>query len=210
MEAVQSFLKSRWFYALVFLGCVLPAVSLGWDTWQGDLGVNPVETLLHRSGRDAIGLLFASLSVTPLKRLTGWNRLQRVRRTIGVWSFVYAFSHFLIYVVFNELGDVQAILEDVLKRKFIFAGMLALSILIALTTTSTNGMIRRLGRRWQKLHRLVYVAAISATVHFVWGQKADISEPLIWAAGLTVLLGLRVVYATRKRAAARLSPAPSR
>ena len=192
-------MKKHWFYWLIFLGCLWPAVELVLDTYHGRLGVNPVETLLHETGRTALSILFAALSVTPIRRLTGWNRIQTVRRTLGVWSFVYALSHFLIYVVFNHLGDVQAILDDVFKRKFIFSGMLALSILFVLTLTSTNGMIRRLGKRWQKLHRLAYVAAIAGAVHFVWGQKADIREPLLWAAGLALLLGFRVVWALKRR-----------
>lgn len=192
-------MKKHWFYWLIFLGCLWPAIGLVLDTYQGRLGVNPVETLLHETGRTALSILFAALSVTPIRRLTGWNRIQSVRRMLGVWSFVYAFCHFLIYVVFNHLGDVQAILDDVFKRKFIFSGMLALSILLALTLTSTNGMIRRLGKRWQMLHRLAYVAAIAGAVHFVWGQKADIREPLIWAAGLALLLGFRVAWALKRR-----------
>jgi sulfoxide reductase heme-binding subunit YedZ len=135
--------------------------------------------------------------------------VQRVRRMIGLWSFVYALCHFTTYVALDQLGDVRAIADDVLKRKFIFSGMLAFVILLALAATSTNGMIRRLGRRWQQLHRLVYVAAVAGAVHFVWGQKADIREPLLWAGILAVLLGVRVVLAVRKRRAA-LSPAVSR
>jgi sulfoxide reductase heme-binding subunit YedZ len=192
-------MKTRWFYWVVFLGCLSPAIGLVRDTYAGQLGVNPVETLLHETGRTALAILFAALAVTPIRRLTGWNRIQSVRRMVGVWSFFYAFCHFLIYVVFNHLGDVRAILEDVVERKFIFSGMLALSILLLLTLTSTNGMIRRLGRRWQRLHRLVYVAAVAGVVHFAWGQKADIREPLLWASGLAVLLAFRIVWALRHR-----------
>jgi sulfoxide reductase heme-binding subunit YedZ len=198
-DAVQRLLQSRVFYPAVFLGCVWPGVVLIRRTFQGDLGVNPVETLLHETGRTALMLLLFALTITPIRRLTGWNRVQRVRRLIGVWSFVYAFSHFTIYVVFNHVGDVAAIWSDVTERPFIFMGMLALTILTLLAATSTNGMIRRLGRRWQRLHRLVYVAAVAGLVHFVWGQKADIREPLWWAGYLAVLLGLRLVFAVRKR-----------
>jgi sulfoxide reductase heme-binding subunit YedZ len=166
--------------------------------WEGDLGVNPVEALLHETGRDGLMLLIASLAITPIRRLTGWNRVQSVRRTVGVWSFVYAALHFAVYVAFDKVGDLRAIAEDVFERRFIFVGMLAFVILLLLTLTSTNGMIRRLGRRWQKLHRLVYVAAVAGSVHFIWGQKADIGEPLQWAAVLAILLGWRVVYAFRK------------
>ena len=203
-DAVVPALR-RLFYPAVLAGCVWPAVVLGRRTWTGDLGVNPVETLLHETGRTALALLLFTLTVTPVRRLTGWNRVQRVRRLLGVSSFAYALLHFTIYVVFNHLGDVRAIWEDVTERRFIFVGMLALVLLSLLAATSTNGMIRRLGRRWQRLHRLVYVAAVAATIHFVWGQKADIREPLWWAAGLAVLLGLRVVFHIRRRSSATAS-----
>ncbi len=212
--ARRTRILTRTFYWAVFLACLTPAALLVRDTYQGQLGVNPVETLLHQTGRTALAILLIALSVTPVRRLTGWNRVQGVRRMIGLWSFFYACCHFLIYVVFNELGDVHAIVADVLERRFIFVGMFTLVILLALAVTSTNGMIRRLGRRWQRLHRLVYVAAVAGTIHFAWGQKADIREPLQWAAFLAVLLGLRVVWALRSRRArvprtpARLARAP--
>jgi sulfoxide reductase heme-binding subunit YedZ len=198
-DAVQRLLQSRVFYPAVFLGCLWPGLVLIRRTFQGDLGVNPVETLLHETGRTALTLLLVALTITPIRRLTGWNRVQRVRRLIGVWSFAYAFLHFTTYVVFNHMGDLSAIWSDVTERPFIFMGMLALVILTLLAITSTNGMIRRLGRRWQQLHRLAYVAACAGVVHFIWGQKADIREPLWWAAFLAILLGLRVVFAWRKR-----------
>jgi len=140
-----------------------------------------------------------TLAVTPVRRFTGWNRVQIVRRTLGVWAFVYALCHFLIYVTFDQLGDVNAILEDVFKRRFIFVGMFAFVILLLLAITSTNGMIRLLGRRWQRLHRLVYAAAVAGGVHFVWGQKADIREPLVWFSILAALLVIRVFWTVRKR-----------
>lgn len=199
--------RSRLFYALVFTGCAVPAVGILWQTFQGDLGVNPVETLLHETGRTALAVLLVCLSVTPIRRLTGWNGIQRVRRMVGLWSFVYALAHFAIYAVFNHLGDLRAIWDDVVERPFIFSGMLALVILLALAVTSTAGMVRRLGRNWQRLHRLVYLAAMAGVVHFAWGQKADISEPLVWAAGLTVLLAFRVIHGWRRGAARQGSSA---
>jgi methionine sulfoxide reductase heme-binding subunit len=197
--AINAFLKTKYFYPLVFAGCVLPALDLAWMTYQGDLGVNPVETLLHTTGEDALLMLLASLAITPIRRFTGWNRLQLVRRLIGVWSFVYALSHFSIYVVFDQVGDLPAILADVVNRPFIFMGMLAFVILVVLTVTSTNGMMRRLGRNWARLHRLTYVALVAAVVHFLWGQKSDISEPLLWAGWATLLLGVRVYFWVVKR-----------
>jgi len=192
-------LWSRVLYVSVFAGCAGPAVLLGWRTYQGDLGVNPVETLLHSTGRDALAILLVSLAVTPVRRLTGWNRVQQVRRMVGLWSFVYALAHFGIYAVFNHLGEVAAIWADVIERPFIFSGMAALVILLALALTSTTGMMRRLGRNWQRLHRFVYFAAVAAVAHFAWGQKADIREPLAWGVVLLALLAARAVFAWRRR-----------
>ena len=195
----------RSFYWLVFLVCAARGLALARRIWEADLGVNPVETLLHETGRTALMVLLASLAITPIRRLTGWNRVQRVRRMIGLWSFFYALCHFGTYAVFNHLGDLRAIWDDVVERPFILSGMLALVILLALAATSTTGMMRRLGRNWQRLHRLVYVAAIAAIVHFAWGQKADIGEPLWWGAALAVLLGLRLMWAARRRRPAKSS-----
>jgi len=199
---------ARLFYWAVFLACLAPGALLARDTFFDPraLGVNPVETLLHSTGRYTITVLLATLAVTPLRRLTGWNRIQSVRRMVGLWAFFYALSHFLIYVVFNQLGQISAIVEDVIERPFILSGMVALVILLALAVTSPRFMVRRLGRNWARLHRLVYVAAIAGVVHFVWGQKADISEPLLWAYALTVLLGFRVVRAIRRRTVRTASP----
>jgi sulfoxide reductase heme-binding subunit YedZ len=206
LDLLHRFLKSRYFYPVTFIACLMPGVLLLIDVYRavhfGDmaaLGVNPVETLEHETGEDALGILLLTLCITPLRRLTGWNRLQLVRRMVGVWSFVYALAHFSTYVVFDQRLDPAAIWDDVVNRKFIFMGMLAFVLLLILAVTSTNGMIRRLRRNWQKLHRVVYVAAIAGVVHFVWGQKADLEEPLKWAVWLAALLGIRVYFAVRKR-----------
>jgi sulfoxide reductase heme-binding subunit YedZ len=203
---VNAALASRVFYPLVWIACLTPGLLLGWRVYQAftgadpaALGVNPTETLLHTTGRTALALVLLTLTVTPVRRLTGWNRLQSIRRTLGVWSFAYALSHVTCYVVFDQLGDLSGIWDDVANRPFITMGMLAFSILLVLAATSTNGAIRRLGRRWQRLHRLVYVAATAGIIHFVWGQKADIREPLEWAAYLAILFAIRVALTVRKR-----------
>jgi sulfoxide reductase heme-binding subunit YedZ len=204
-DGIHAFLKTRAFYPLVFVLAAAPAAKLSWLTYRafttdpGALGVNPTEYLLHETGQDALMLLLFALTVTPVRRLTGWNRVQIVRRMIGVWSFVYAVAHVTIYVTLDQLSDVRAILDDIVKRKFITVGMLAFVILLALAATSTNGMIRRLGRRWQRLHRLAYVAMGAGLVHFAWGQKSNISEPLQWAAYGVVLMALRLWFSWRKR-----------
>ena len=193
-----SFLRSKFFYPLTFAACAIPGLQIVRAVFSGGLGVNPVETLLHETGRAALLVLLAALAITPIRRLTGWNRVQYVRRMVGVWSAFYALCHFLIYVVFNHLGDISAIAQDVAERPFITMGMLALSILLVLAATSTNGMMRRLGRNWQRVHRLVYVAATAAVVHFAWGQKAEIREPIQWGVFLALLFGIRLFYLFRK------------
>ena len=205
--------KSRWFYPVTFVAAATPLVLLLYNLapllvplwwpdvvlpWESDLGVNPAQTLIRSTGKDAFILLVATLAVTPIRRLLGWNRVQLVRRMLGVWSFVYGLAHLASYVVFDKLGNVSEIVEDVFKRRFIFVGMFTFVVLALLAATSTNGMMRRLGKAWHRLHRLVYVAAVSATVHFVWGQKADIRDPLFWGGILTLLLGIRLFYWVRK------------
>jgi sulfoxide reductase heme-binding subunit YedZ len=154
-------------------------------------------------------LLLATLAVTPIRRLTGWNRIQSVRRMLGLWTFFYALAHLSMYLVFNQLCysfatcEFASIWDDVVKRKFIFAGMAAFAVLLALALTSTTGWIRRLGRNWVRLHRLIYVAGGAAIIHFVWKEKSDYSEPAKWGAVLAVLLALRVWFAVRRRWAGR-------
>jgi len=199
----------RLFKPAAFLLAAVPGLWLVRRVWTGDLGVDPVTTLLHTSGRDALLLLLATLSVTPVRRLTGWNRVQSIRRMLGLWTFFYAAAHLSMYLVFDQLCysvetcEFAAIWDDVVKRKFIFAGMLAFAILLLLALTSTKGWIRRLGRNWTRMHRLVYLAAGSAIVHFIWKEKADYSEPLRWGAVLAVLLLIRLVFVVRKRLARR-------
>lgn len=207
----------RFFKPVVFVACLSPAIWLGYRAWRfflgGDvtaLGVDPSATLEHETGKTALIILLITLSVTPLRRLLGVNRLQIVRRMLGVWSFTYAALHVSIYLVVDQLCyspqtcEFSAIWQDVLKRRFIFAGATAFVILSSLAITSTTGWQRRLRKNWQRLHRLVYVAAVAAIVHFVWIQKSDIREPLRWGFFLAVLLGLRVVFAIQKRRRARI------
>lgn len=208
--------RVRFLYWIVFVACVAPLAGMTWQMaplvgpliapdltfdYDGGLGANPTESLIHETGRTALVLLLATLAVTPIRRLTGWHRIQIVRRMLGVWSFVYALFHVAAYAGLNQLGDLSAIVDDVLNRRFIFVGMLAFTVLTALAATSTNGMMRRLGKRWQTLHRFVYLAGTAAIVHFTWGQKADIREPLQWGAFLALLFALRLFYWWRKRAA---------
>jgi sulfoxide reductase heme-binding subunit YedZ len=218
---IHAFIKSRFFYPLVFAACGIPGVVLAIEFYRAAisgsdpevLGANPSETLLHTTGRYAVIILICSLAVTPIRRLTGWNAIQKVRRMVGVWSFTYAVLHLTTYLVFNqncfswETCNLAGVWDDVVKRKFIFMGMAAFTILLALAVTSTNWMMRRLKRNWGRLHRLVYVAAIAAVVHYAWGQKLNITKPLEWAAVLAVLLGCRVYLSVKKRIPAKARPA---
>lgn len=194
-------MKTRILKAVVFLTCATPGAILLYRAFvTGDLGVNPVETLQHETGRPALQILLATLAVTPLRRLTGWNQVIRVRRMLGLWAFFYAVAHFGTYLVFDRLFSLSGVLEDVVLRRFVLAGMVSLLAMLPLAITSTKGWIRRLGgKRWQRLHRLVYVAAIAGAVHFIWKEKVLTAETLTYFFLVVGLLGFRVVEAVRKR-----------
>jgi len=158
----------------------------------GELGFDPIRSITHFTGRTAITILFITLTVTPLRRLTGWNPLVKVRRLIGLFGFFYALLHFLIYAVFDRELSPVGLGEDIAKRPWITVGFTVFLILLTLAITSPQSMVRRLGgRRWQALHRLIYVAAAGAVLHFTWAQKKDIRLPLIYAAVLAVILASR-------------------
>ncbi|HRY15345.1 MAG TPA: protein-methionine-sulfoxide reductase heme-binding subunit MsrQ [Candidatus Competibacteraceae bacterium] len=177
---------------LVFSISLLPLTWLFWLAWSDQLGANPVETLTHRTGDWSLRFLLFTLAVTPLRRLTGWNELQRYRRMLGLFAFFYVCLHFSVYLVFDHFFDGAAILADIVKRPYITVGFAAFLLLIPLAATSTNGMIKRLGRNWQRLHRLVYVIGILGVLHYLWLVKADLREPLLYAGILAGLLGYRL------------------
>ena len=189
----------------VFALCLVPLGLMVFDGFTGGLGVNPVEAVTHRTGDWTLRLLLVTLAMTPLRRLFGWGWPLRVRRMLGLFSFFYACLHLLTYVWLDQFFDPWAIVEDVIERPFITVGMLAFIGLIPLAVTSTNGMMRRLGRRWKALHRLVYPVAILGILHFWWLVKADVREPLLYALILALLLGYRVVGYVRRRRRARSS-----
>ena len=184
----------------VFLLCLLPALLVIGDAFEvtGRLGANPVEEILDRFGNWALRMIMVTLAVTPLRRITGWNWLVRFRRMLGLFAFFYALMHFLTWLILDQGLLLSAILEDLVERPFITIGFAALLLLIALATTSTNGMRRRLGLRWQILHNAVYVIAILGVWHYWWQVKKDITEPLIYAAILAVLLGARLWWRRRR------------
>ena len=182
---------------VVFLACLSPALLLGWDAFTGGLGVNPIEDITHRTGDWALRLLLVTLAVTPLRRLAGWNGLVRFRRMVGLFAFFYAVLHFSTYLVFDHFFDLLLIIDDVAERKYVTAGFVGFVLMIPLAVTSTQGWIRRLGRRWTALHRLVYASAVAGVVHFLWLVEIDIGEPLIYAVILAILLGARLAHRYR-------------
>ena len=189
--------------AAVFVAALVPAAMLVYDTLTGDLTANPVEYLENETGDWAITLLICSLAVTPLRRITGWNPIIRLRRMLGLFAFFYACAHVLIWFALVSFFDVPTMLEDVAKRPFITVGMITFLILVALAATSTQAAIRRMGRNWQRLHWLVYVAGVGAVIHFWSLVKADITRPRRWAVVLAVLLGFRIWWTWRSRMLSR-------
>jgi sulfoxide reductase heme-binding subunit YedZ len=198
---------------LVFCAALLPAASLiagvyGLEGFR--LGANPVAAILHTFGKWSLNFLLLTLTVTPLRLLTGQIEWQRLRRMLGLFAFTYALLHFLTYLVLDQSLDGRAVLQDIAKRPYITIGFTALLLLVPLAATSTHGMMRRLGRRWRRLHRLVYAIAVLGVWHYYWGVKADVRRPLLYAGVLAVLLGYRW-WRTRRRPMARTtrSPAPA-
>jgi methionine sulfoxide reductase heme-binding subunit len=193
--------RYRWLYKpLIFMLCLIPALGClggilamsGFAQLPGfDLGADPVRFVLDTLGKTALNLLLITLTITPLRRLSGHTDLLRLRRMLGLYACTYALLHFSVYVgVFQSL-DGTAIAEDIFKRPFITAGALALLLMLPLALTSTAGMMRRLGRRWQSLHRLIYLIAPLATLHYWKMLKEDHRVPLLYAFMLALLLGWR-------------------
>ena len=188
----------RWTKPVVFLACLLPLLILMLQAFAVGglgLGANPIEKLLHELGRWGLKFLLITLAITPLRRWTGWVWLLRFRRMLGLFAFFYTVLHFLCYAVLDQRLDVAAIVEDIVKRPYITLGMLGLLLLIPLAVTSTKGMMRRMGRRWQSLHRLVYLIAIAGVGHFYWQEKLDTLDASIYALILAFLLAVRIYYA---------------
>lgn len=179
---------------LIFVAALVPAALLVRAGLNGRLGVNPAETLQLETGVWALRFLILTLAVTPLRRLTGWNRLIQYRRMLGLFAFFYACAHFLTYIVLDQYFDVGGMVKDVVKRPFITFGMVAFVMMIPLAVTSTKGWIRRLGRRWQLLHRLIYISGIAGAIHYLWKVKVAIGPPVYYAVGVGVLLGFRLLW----------------
>ena len=178
----------------LWLLVIVPAIVLVAQLLLDQLGAEPIEALEHASGEWALRLLAASLAVTPLMRLTGWGWMVTQRRFLGLAAFFWAMGHLSVYLVLDQFFDWPAITEDILKRLYITVGMLAFLLMVPLALTSTKSSIRKLGgKRWNQLHRLVYVSAVAGCVHFLWAVKKDLTEPLLYAGVFALLFVLRVV-----------------
>jgi methionine sulfoxide reductase heme-binding subunit len=182
---------------IVFTACLIPLVQLIHKAFTDDLGTNPIETITRHTGSWALILLLVTLGVTPLRRILHRNELVKIRRMLGLFAFFYAALHFSTYLVLDHFFDWTAILKDITKRPYVTAGFTGFMLMVPLAITSTAGMIRRLGKRWQQLHRLVYVAAIAGVVHFYWLVKADIRRPAQYGGVLALLLGYRLALMLR-------------
>ncbi len=180
---------------LVFALCLVPLALLVWQVATNTLGPNAVEAVLHRTGDWALRLLLVTLAVTPVRRLTGLGWLLRFRRMLGLFAFFYVVLHLAVYLVLDRALVWDEIVTDLAKRPYIMVGFAAFVLLVPLAVTSTRGWVRRLGRRWQLLHRSVYLIAVLGVLHFLWLVKADLLEPLIYAAILAVLLAFRMPLA---------------
>jgi sulfoxide reductase heme-binding subunit YedZ len=200
---------SRLVKPLIFVLCLVPMGLLARAFFLDQLGANPIEKVELQTGRWTLRMLAITLSVTPLRRITGWNSLVRYRRMLGLFTYFYACTHLLVYIGLDMVFDASDIVEDVLEHLYVTVGMLTFLILTPLAITSTKGWVRRLGKRWVKLHRLIYVAAITGTIHYLWAVKKDTFLPLVYLAIFIVLLGFRLWDYFLKRSGASQTPAQS-
>ncbi|MFN0177277.1 MAG: sulfite oxidase heme-binding subunit YedZ [Gemmatimonadales bacterium] len=198
----------RWVLKPVtWVACLAPAGWLVAGVVRGDLGADPVKTLTHTTGLSALVILLVTLANTPVRRLTGWASLVKLRRLTGLFAFFYAVIHLSIYAVFDHQLSVPEIGADILEHPWVLVGFSAFLILLTLAVTSPTAMVRKLGgRRWQALHRGIYLAAILAVLHFFWLVKKDVTEPLTYGAVLAALLAARLWRGAPRRQPGRPSP----
>ncbi len=189
--------KLLWLRITVFLICLGPFAQLIYNALTDNLGANPIDAITLHTGSWGLIFLIATLSVTPLRKISGWNGLIKFRRMLGLFAFFYATLHFMTFVVLDHFFDFNAIVKDVMKRPYVTAGFTGFVLLVPLVLTSTKGMIQRLGKKWQQLHRLVYIAAVAGVIHFYWLVKADIRRPVQYGSVLAVMFGYRLFASVR-------------
>jgi sulfoxide reductase heme-binding subunit YedZ len=183
---------------LLFINSLVPLVLLGWDWYHKKLGANPLEFVTRTTGMLTLIFLLLSLAVTPVRKISGWNFLGKFRRMIGLYAFFYGFLHLITYVWFDRFFSIKSIAGDIIQRPFIAIGMASFFLMVPLAITSTNAMVKRLGgKRWSKLHKLVYLTAIGGVVHYYMLVKSDTRQPLTFAFVLALLLGYRIYAANQ-------------
>jgi len=183
----------------LFLLCLLPWIWTFHLAVNGGLGAEPIKGLLHELGQWTLRFLLLTLSITPLRRFTGWRSALRFRRLLGLYTFFYAITHFSVYLVLDLGLDWATLGEDIAKRPYITVGFTAWTLMAALATTSSDRMMRRLGRRWKSLHRSIYLIALLGIVHYYWSVKADVREPLVYALVFLLLMVARLPRPKRAR-----------
>jgi sulfoxide reductase heme-binding subunit YedZ len=189
----MKFLTNKWTKVAIFLVCLGPLGLLIWEGFNGGLGANPVEFIEHATGDWTLRFLAITLSISPLRKILSQPQLIRFRRMLGLFAFFYASLHFSIYLGIDQMLDLHDVWKDVLMRRYITVGFTGFLLLIPLAITSTAGWIRRLGgRRWQMLHRAIYVSAVAGVIHYYWLVKSDVHIPLEYAGVISILLGWRL------------------
>ena len=197
---MRSRVQRFWTKAPVFVAALIPLLWLTWGAFTDNLGANPIDVITDETGTWTLRFLVLTLAVTPLRRLSGWNGAIRFRRMLGLFAFFYGSLHFLTYLWLDQFFELDEIVKDIAKRPFITVGFSAFVLMLPLALTSTTGWIRRLGgRRWQAIHRLVYVSAALGVVHYWWLVKSDVSRPLRYGLIVGALLGVRLWWTARKR-----------
>ncbi len=212
MNKTNKWLRKNWFWLAVNIAAAIPLLLLAYDAWMGDLGVNPITTITNRTGKAALIMLTLSLACTPANIVFGVRQPLTVRKSLGIWAFVYASFHLLNFVGLDYGFNLRLILADGLASKpYILVGLAAFLILVPLAFTSTKGWMRRLGPRWKSLHRWVYLAGIAAVVHYFWKAKAaEQVEPLLYGIGVAILLLIRVPPVRKRIVDFRRSLSPAK
>jgi sulfoxide reductase heme-binding subunit YedZ len=202
---------TRFSKVVLFINSLVPLTLLGWDGYHHRLGANPLEFVTRTTGMLTLIFLLLSLAVTPLRKLSGWNWLGKFRRMVGLYAFFYGCLHFITYIWFDRFFNLKSVFGDIYARPFIAVGMASFFIMIPLAITSTNKMVKRLGgKRWNRLHKAVYLAGIGGVLHYFMLVKSDTRLPLTFAAVLAFLLCYRLIAATRTPKVIARSPIPPR
>jgi sulfoxide reductase heme-binding subunit YedZ len=208
---MHALVNSKWSKPVVFLLCLLPLATLGWQALHGELTANPIEFITHATGDWTLRFLVITLCVTPFRKILHLPELIRFRRMLGLFAFFYACLHFTTYIWLDKFFDLSEMWKDIAKRKYITVGFTAFLLLIPLALTSTAGWIRRLGgKRWQTLHRLIYFSATLGVIHYYWQVKSAVIRPLTYGAIVAVLLLWRLFASLSKKKQLRVDAATVR